>query len=119
MKSDWVLLSHIRDCIELIEQYLAMQANPMQATVIRDAVLRNLQVIGQSSMRLADDLKARHPEARWSELRGLRNILVHEYLDLNYHHIELAVLENLPVLKQIVLTELAAYPPEGPFKVSS
>lgn len=116
MKSDWVWLSHMRDCIELLEQFLGSHTTPMQIPMIRDAVLRNLQLIGQSSMKLADELKARHPEVRWTELRGLRNLLVHAYLDLNYPLVEQAIIDNLPELKQSVLAELAKYPPEGPFK---
>ena len=116
MKSEWVYLSHMRDCIELIEQYISDQKNPMQVPIIRDAVLRNLQLTGQSSLLLSDELKSRHPRVKWVELRGLRNLIVHDYFEIDYDKLEQTVMDNLPLLKQAVLDELAKFPPEGPFK---
>lgn len=48
----------------------------------QDAVLRNLQVLSESTQRLSDELKERHPEVQWFSISGLRNVLVHNYLGL-------------------------------------
>ena len=48
-----------------------------------DAVLKNLEIIGEASKRLPGALKDRHPEIRWREIAGLRDIVVHECFGLD------------------------------------
>jgi len=55
----------------------------MASSLIQDAVLRNLQVLAESSQRLSDKFKARHTEIEWHEISGLRNIPVHDYLGVD------------------------------------
>jgi uncharacterized protein with HEPN domain len=43
------------------------------------AVLRVLEVIGESATRLPDEIRARHPEVPWGSIIGLRNRLIHAY----------------------------------------
>ena len=45
----------------------------------QDAVVRNLEVIGEAVKRLPLDLRADHPEVPWQDIAGLRDILIHEY----------------------------------------
>ena len=78
MKRTEVYLRHVLDCIETIEEYRGPDraqflANPMA----KDAVLRQLQVMAESTQRIPDSLKARHPEVDWRALSAFRNVLVH------------------------------------------
>jgi len=45
-----------------------------------DATLRNLQTLSEAAQNLPEPLQARCPEIPWREIRGFRNILVHNYL---------------------------------------
>ena len=45
----------------------------------QDAVLRNLEVIGEAVKRLPADLRRQAPEIPWQDIAGLRDILIHEY----------------------------------------
>ena len=49
-----------------------------------DAVIRNLEIIGEASKNLPDAVKASSPEIEWSKIIALRNILTHEYFGVNH-----------------------------------
>jgi uncharacterized protein with HEPN domain len=80
----------------------------MRSTLVQDAVLRNLQTLGQSAGRLSRTLRDAHPEVHWRGIIGLRNILVHDYLGINLVRIWEIVEYDLPVLKRQVEDMLQA-----------
>ena len=64
-----------------------------------DAVVRNLEIIGEAARRLPAEFAAAHPDISWRQIAGLRNRIVHEYfgldLDIVWHIVE----HDLPQLK--------------------
>lgn len=44
-----------------------------------DAVIRNLEVIGEAAHQVPDEIKASAPDLPWKEMRAMRNLLAHEY----------------------------------------
>ena len=70
--------------------------------MVQDAVLRNLQVLAESTQRLSEDFKFRNSEIEWYKISGLRNILVHDYLGIDLETVWVVVRKNLPELKEIV-----------------
>jgi uncharacterized protein with HEPN domain len=44
-----------------------------------DAVVRNLTIIGEAAVQIPEDLSLKHSEIPWYEMRGMRNLVVHEY----------------------------------------
>ena len=76
MKEDSVYLSHILDCIANIEEDTAQgHEHFMASRTHRDAVLRNLQVMAESTQCLSDELRATQPEIEWREIAAFRNIV--------------------------------------------
>jgi uncharacterized protein with HEPN domain len=49
----------------------------------RDAVIRNLEVIGEAAKNLPDDVIARAPELEWRKVRGMRDVIAHGYFGLD------------------------------------
>ena len=47
------------------------------------AVIRNLQILFESTQKVSESLKQKHPEINWRAIAGFRNILVHDYLGLD------------------------------------
>ena len=104
MKDDAVYLQHILECIARIEEYTkAGRTEFMASTLIQDGVIRNLQTIGQSVLKLSESFKVVHPEADWKSIIGLRNVLVHDYLGVSVTRVWEIVERDLPTLKAQVL----------------
>lgn len=71
----------------------------MESTLIQDAVIRNLQILGVSSRRLSEETKASRSEVNWRGIIGFRNVMVHNYLDITLARVWDVVENQLPVLK--------------------
>ena len=108
MKDDKLYLIHISESIDKIDSYTTGLdvASFMQKTIVQDAVLRNLQVLAESTQRLSDEFKSRHPEIEWYKIAGLRNILVYDYLGIDLETVWAAVTSKLPELKEVVRAAL-------------
>ncbi len=104
-KGDAVYVEHMLSCIERILEYIGDdKAAFYQSTLVQDAVLRNLQVMAESSQRMSDELKAQYPSIPWREISGFRNILVHDYLGIDCDAVWSVVEQDLPELKKTLLS---------------
>ena len=61
-------------------------------------MIRNLQTIAESTQRLSDDLKETEPEVPWRAIAGFRNILVHDYFEIDLEIVWTVVDRDLPKL---------------------
>lgn len=71
------------------------------------AVVRSLEVIGEAVKNLPNDIRKKHGEVDWEGVAGLRDVIVHEYFDLDLERIWKIVVEDLPGLKKQVEKILA------------
>ena len=76
-----------------------------------DAVLRRLQILTESSKRVSEELKAKHPDVPWRELSGFRNVVVHDYLAISTERISPIIRRDIPLLKKKLNAILAALRP--------
>jgi len=108
MKDDKLYLIHISESIEKIESYMedVDHTNFMKNSLVQDAVLRNLQVLAESTQRLSDGFKNHYSEIEWYKIAGLRNILVHDYLGIDVETVWIVVVDKLPELKTVVKSKL-------------
>ncbi len=103
MRGDQAYLAHILECLRRIEEDVGGGREQFFAShTIQDAVIRNLQTLAESTKRLSDGVKASRPEVEWSNIAGLRNILVHAYFDVDLEIVWGIVQSDLPKLKQAV-----------------
>jgi uncharacterized protein with HEPN domain len=101
LKDDRLYLTHIQDCIDRIESYTSEgRVSFLADRKTQDAVLRNLQVLAESSQRLSTELTAQHPEIDWRGLAGFRNLLVHDYFGISMIRIWELLEQFVPQLKQ-------------------
>ena len=66
--------------------------------LLRDAVLRNLEISGEAARVLPDEVKLRHPEVDWRGIVGLRTLLAHIYFAVELETIWQLVEEKVPEL---------------------
>jgi uncharacterized protein with HEPN domain len=71
-------------------------------------VLRHLQIIGEACRSLTMEFKHRHPDVPWSEIVGMRNILVHDYFGIDVDVVWSTVETDIPNLKKRTSEILAA-----------
>jgi uncharacterized protein with HEPN domain len=63
---------------------------------LQDAIVRNLQVLCESTQRIDEPHKRRHPEINWPSIAGMRNVLVHDYFEVDFETVWLVVTRDLP-----------------------
>ena len=96
-------LGHIHDCITKVEypaNRLHNYDNFEKQWIEQDAVIRNLEVIGEASVHVSDDLKEQYPDVDWKEMRGMRNFVTHQYFGVSLTIIWNIVTNDIPVLKK-------------------
>jgi len=98
LKGDRLYLLHIAECIRKIQSYTGGRESFFGDQKTQDAVLRNLQTMAESTQRLSDEFKARHPFTEWRKIAGFRNVLVHDYLGINLERVWEVVDRDLPIL---------------------
>lgn len=104
MKDDRLYLIHISECIGRIESYVCGMKKDefMESSLVQDAVVRNLQVMAESTQRLSDTAKEKKPQVDWYKIAGFRNILVHDYLGVDIERIWNILQNDIPVLKKVI-----------------
>lgn len=66
--------------------------------MVVDAVLRNLEVLGEAAKQIPPAVRERHPEVPWRRIAGLRDVLAHAYFGLEDDTIWQIVSESIPTL---------------------
>jgi uncharacterized protein with HEPN domain len=102
-KDESVYLLHILECIRRItEDVVEGRDRFMNAHTLQDAVLRNLQVMAESTQRLSEATKATQPDIEWRKIAAFRNILVHDYLGIDLETVWDVTQRDVPELKQAI-----------------
>jgi len=67
-----------------------------------DAVVRNLEIIGEAVKKIPEGLRVQHPDIEWKKIAGLRDILIHEYFGVDVEILWDIVSQKLPgLLKEV------------------
>lgn len=68
----------------------------------KDAVVRNLEILGEAATHVPEDVRARFTTIPWKNIIGLRNVVIHHYFGIDHATIWFIVTEQIPLLKQQV-----------------
>ena len=93
-------LRDIIDAIQKVERYTRGMSPETFAADERtiDAVVRNLIVLGEASRRVPTAVEAQHPEVPREKMRGIRNVVVHEYFGVDAEILWRTARDDLPSL---------------------
>lgn len=67
---------------------------------LRLALVKLLEIIGEATAALSEELTSKFSEVEWRTLKAVRNILVHEYFGISYEIIWDTIQQDIPILKQ-------------------
>jgi uncharacterized protein with HEPN domain len=100
VKGDRLYLHHILDAIHKVEEYVSVGRQAfMSSSHWQDAVIRQLEIIGEATKRLSTKLCSKHPDIPWRRIAGLRDVLIHDYMGVDINAVWEITQQNLPVLK--------------------
>ena len=102
MRRDYkIYLNDIIECIEKIMNYTTglSSADFCNDAKTIDAVIRNLEIIGEAARRLPEEIRIKFPDVEWHKIISLRNILIHEYPGIDLETIWDIIENKLPPVK--------------------
>ena len=109
MKSQRAYVLHVIECIGRITEDSAPGRDAVFASrTLQDAIVRNLQILCESTQRIDESHKERHPEINWTSIAGMRNVLVHDYFEVDFETVWDVVVRDLPSLEKAMRAILTA-----------
>lgn len=99
-KKDRDYLFYLEDMLEsmrrIIEYTDGLSFDEFKASNLKtDAVVRNLEIIGEASKNVPEEIKSANSEIPWKQMYGLRNLVVHEYFGIDYENIWKIISDDL------------------------
>jgi uncharacterized protein with HEPN domain len=106
MRRNWIIFfEDILTSIDKIERYVTdLDFDEFAGNeVLIDAVVRNLEIIGEASRNIPEEVQERYPEVPWKRMIGLRNIVIHKYFEVDLNIVWEIITKNLPDTKPAIL----------------
>lgn len=108
-RGDALYLGHIIDAIQWIQTLAEPgKAHFLKDRKTRDAILRNLEVIGEAVRSLSPELKEANPDIPWKAIAGMRDRLIHGYFSVDLELVWQTVDVDLAPLKDRALSLAAS-----------
>ena len=104
MKDPIFLINDILISIEKINQYLPKNFQEFENNELAQVFIKHhLQIMGEASSKLSKDFIQEHPEIDWIKMIGMRNVLVHNYSNIDLDILWRTLLTDLPKLKKQII----------------
>ena len=102
VKDDLAYIEHILDCIRKIKEFTnGLSLNDFSVNeLVQDAVIRNIEIIGEASKKISSDTKQIYYEIPWKEIAGMRDKLIHDYLGVDVEVVWRTITEDIPTLEK-------------------
>src|SRR5438034_2163425 len=112
MTDDRAYLLHIRDAAQRIRDYTGDGREFfLTDRKTQDAVIRNIEIIGEATKNLSDALRSNHPDIPWKQIAGMRDTLIHRYFGVNLDLVWQVVEHDMPRFSSQIDEILKGLPP--------
>ena len=84
MNPDELYIRHIIDALAKVTEYTGVVHETfLKDSHWQDAIIRQLEVVGEATKRLSDELRFQYPDVPWRRMAGLRDVLIHDYMGVD------------------------------------
>ncbi len=103
-RSAGLYIKDILEYMERAEQYLESLSYDefMDDVKTRDAVIRCVEVIGEATKNVPEELRKAYPDIPWRDMSGMRDKTIHGYFQVDLENVWLVVKEEIPKLKPLI-----------------
>ncbi|GMQ25008.1 DUF86 domain-containing protein [Algoriphagus sp. oki45] len=99
MKKDpRIYLEHLLSSIRKIRSYTQdfSESDFLSSPLVQDAVIRNLEVIGEATKKLSAEFRGTYPKIEWKKIAGMRDKLIHDYIGVDLWAVWAVVEQIIP-----------------------
>jgi len=95
-------LGDIIESIEAIEEFSKglTKEELMSNRLKRDAIVRNVEIIGEAVKNISKNIKEKYPKVEWRKIAGIRDVMIHAYFGIDMEKVWNVIKEDLPKLKK-------------------
>jgi len=103
-KDDSVYIDHILGCIGKINTFCEGidKHGFIGNAMLQDAVIRNVDVIGEAAKKLSPEFRKTHDHIPWKEISGMRDKLIHNYFGVDIEIVWKTVQKDIPYLESLI-----------------
>jgi uncharacterized protein with HEPN domain len=104
IKSDLAYVDHILDCIRKINDFSKNLTFKefKKNELVQDAIIRNIEIIGEASKKISKDTKQTYYKIPWKEIAGMRDKLIHDYIGVDVEVVWKTIKEDISILESMI-----------------
>ena len=101
-RNDKLYLYDILECCRKVEKYISgvSEIDFQNNELLQDALVRNIEIIGEAVKNLTQETKQSNPEVKWSQISRMRDKIAHHYFRINMDVVWRTANEDLPILRK-------------------